>query len=833
MIPSRTVRPLLPATLLLSGLLLAVAPAAYAQDEEPAEEPVRNQRPSPPEGLRNLREVNLTLYDVELNEVVKEMLEKYGENFIMPDPDGFKEKITIYSPKPVSGAAAWEAFLSALEVHGYTLVKVGQYWKIIKAAEAVQAPLNVRSSDQPIPASDQVITQILPLSNISAGDIQSVVNALKSKSGNIIVYQPTNTLIITDHAYVVRKIANLINDLDVAAPKATMKIIRLKFADATEVQQLIEQLYNVGESESSSNEQSNMSPARARLAARRRARRQQAEPDQPDTVKAGKEANYIDKVLAEQRTNSLVVLANEQGHEAVMKLIEQLDVDATDASRSQINVVRLEQAKAQDVVDVLSRLSEGGGGTSGGGSGGSRTAASARAAAAAGRPGADGGDGGDEFGAIAAFDSGMRIAHDEATNSLVIIASPEDFRVVRQVIDELDRVRKQVFVDAVILEIASDDDFEFNMAVHGPQRPNDESVGFWSGQLGAQSFGLSQDLLSGLAMGVFGPVTEVPLQDGSSLNVPAFGIVLQAIKTYSSAEIVSNPNLLTLDNEEATIVVGRKVPFPTNSSFNQFSGQPIVTFTREDVAVTLELTPRINSENFVTLDVRVEVSEVEAGTSGADALLSGGPVTSKREVETVALVRDNQTVVLGGLVGTTETESEVKIPVLGDIPLIGALFRGTTRTSRRSNLLIFLTPHIIEDEEDMLEIMRVKEAQFREFRRRFFGRSREEAYSQMQDLLQYSMNVVDRESMYRGSIRPDEFQVDGTPISPEAASAISLELDRAGRPVNPGSGAGTLPGDPDPLVPDEDLVDEGVDEESLDEEPGAPIDAEDAPPEEP
>lgn len=787
---------------MFAAVMLASAPVASAQDDSPA-------RPPPPQGMRYGQEIALSFHDTELNEVVKHMLQEAGENFILPDPAAFKEKITIHSSTKVSRAAAWEGFLSALEVHGYSLVKVGDYWKIIKASEGVQAPLRIRSGSEDIPSSDQVITQILPLANVSAGDVQTIVNALKSKNGNIIVYQPSNTMIVTDHAYIVRKIAQVLSELDVKAPKATMKITRLKFADASELQQLIEQLYSVGESSSSSGSdaQANMSPARARLAARRRRAQQQQEEQSSDAVTAGKESNYIDKILADQRTNSLVVLANEQGHDAVQELIDQIDVDATDSSRSQINVVRLEQAKAQEVVDVLSRLSEGSPTGGGGAASGGRTTASARAAAAAqGDRKSD-----QEFGAIAAFDSGMRIAHDEATNSLVIIASPEDFRIVKQVIDELDRVRKQVFVDAVILEISSDDDFEFNMAVHGPQRPNNESVGFWSGQFGAQSFGLSQDLLSGLAMGVFGPVTDVPLQDGSSLSVPAFGIVLQAIKTYSSAEIVSNPNLLTLDNEEAKIVVGRKVPFPTNSAFNQFSGMPMVTFTREDVAVTLEITPRINSENFVTLETRVEVSEVEPGSSGADALLSGGPVTSKREVETVALVRDNQTVVLGGLVGTTETESEVKVPVLGDIPLIGALFRGTTRTSRKSNLLIFLTPHIIEDEEDMVEIMRVKEAQFREFRRRFYGRSRESAYEQMQDLLQYSMNIVDRESLYRGSIREEDVTIDGTGISPETASAIRMELDRAGRVVNPGAGAGVLP-DSDPLIPPEGSDDDGDDD---------------------
>jgi general secretion pathway protein D len=791
---ARWPRALLPA-LVLGGLLAGLPAPAFAQDDPPTS---TAPRPRPPDALRAAREIELNFVDADLSEVVKRILEDYGENFILPDPKAFKEKITIYTKRKVSGPEAWEGFLNALAVHGYTVVKVGQYWNIIKINEAVQAPIRIRSGDATIPASDQVITQIIPLANVNAGDISSIVNAMKSPGGNIIAYQPSNTLIITDRAHIVRKINDLINELDVAAPKSTMEIVRLRFADAAEVQQLIEQLYSVGSSTGGSAEQSNMTPAQARLAARRRSRQAEPEAATADALTAGKESNYIDKVIADARTNSLVILANEQGHKAVLDLIAKVDIDATDNSRSQIHVVRLEQAKAQDVVDVLSRLSEGA--RTGGATAGARTP-TARAATAA-NAGASGAGATEETGAIAAFDSGMRIAHDESTNSLVIIASPEDFRVVKQVIDELDRVRKEVFVDAVIMEISSDDDLSFSMGAHAPQGAGEDSVGFLSGQLGTRSFGFSTDLLSGLAMGVFGPATQIPLQDGSTLNVPAFGIVLQAIQTYSSSEIISNPQLVTLDNEEAKIVVGRKVPFPTNAQFNQFSGQPIVTFTREDVATTLEITPRINSANYVTLEVRVEVSEVEPGTSGADALLSGGPVTSKREVETTALVADNQTIVIGGLVGTTETEAEIKVPILGDIPLIGALFRGTTRTSRKSNLVIFLTPHIIEGPDDMLEIMRVKEAQFREFRRRFYGQSREEAYRQMQDLLQYSMNIVDRESVYRGTVDVDGLEVDGAPITPETASAIQLELDRAGRTVTPGAGAGDLPGpDAAPVVP--------------------------------
>ena len=763
---------------------LAVTQPAHAQDDPPA------SRQQPPRSLDGDGKVTLNFFEADLGTVVKFMFDVKGENYIMGETNAFKEKVTIVSQKPVSPAAAWQAFLSALEVSGYTLVRTGSYYKIIKANEAVQAPLTVRGGDQSVPYSDQVITQLLPLDNISVADVQNVVNALKSRNGNIIGYQPTNTLIVTDHAYNVRKIYQVISELDIGAPKADMAIIQLKFADATEVKTIIEQLYGVGEASSASSQ-----PAQSTSRTTRRRRRRTEEPAAPTatgSVTAGKQANYIDKVMADQRTNALIVLANETGMAAVRKLVDQLDVDATDNSRSRIYVVKLEQAKAQEVVDVLSRLSEGSGSSSSSRTP-TRTTNTRSTAPAQGGAGAQ-----DTYGAIAAFDSGMRIAHDESTNSLVIIASPEDFFIVKGVIDELDMVRKQVFVDAVILEISSDDSQEFGISAHVPQSPAADAAGFLSAQMGPSSLGLSQDLLSGVALGVFGPDSTLTVP-GTDTPIPLFGVVLQAIKTYSGVEIVSNPNLMTLDNTEAKIVVGRKVPFPTNTSFNNL-GQPIVTFTREDVAVSLELTPRINSENYVTLEVRVEVSEVEEDDSGLDPLLSGGPVTSKREVETTALVKNNQTFVLGGLVGTTETEVETKVPILGDVPVIGALFRGQRKQSRKSNLLIFLTPHIIEDEDDMIEVMQVKEAQFREFRRRFYGKSREAAYEEIRDLLQYSMNMVDRESMYRGSTNTSGLTVDDQPLSMETREAVRTELDRAGNVVEPGAGAGELPGDDSDLA---------------------------------
>jgi len=741
--------------------------------------------------------------------LVKYFADVLGHNYILEGGErSLNEEVEIISHKPVSPRVAEQAFIAALEMAGYTLVDVGGTKQIIKTSEAAQNPVLLGEGEE-YPVSDaRFVTQIIQLENVQVSDVNTVVTALASSDAKVIAYPPTNTLILTDTVPNLRKVQRVLTMLDVAAPRSRLEVIRLRFATAQEVAQLIEELYGVGET--AQPETDVRSRARSRAAARRRA--VQDEPQATESVVAGKESSYISKVIADERTNSLIVLANHQGFEAIYELLARVDVDVDLASRSQIHVVYLQHAKAEDVAGVLANLSEGGSSqqrTTAART--ARTTTTARTAAAARARGETTEEADVSGGVIAAFDSGMRITSDESTNSLVIIASPEDFRVVKSVIDKLDIRRKQVYVDAVVLEIGSENTNEVGVAYHAPLKAGQNSVGFLGSQLGASSLGLTQDLLTGLAVGVFGESIEVPFTTTagtSNVSVPAFGIVISALRSNSLVSIVSSPNLLTLDNTEAKIVVGREIPFPTSSGLNSL-GQPVVSYQREDVATELTITPRINSSNEVTLEVSGTVSEIEEDSQGLD-INQAGFITSKREIETTALVRDNQTMVLGGLVGVTDTEVETKVPILGDLPLLGSLFRGSRTIARRANLMIFLTPHIIEDEEDMLEVMRIKQAQREEFIRRFYGRSIEEQTEEIQKLLTYSMNTVDQPSMYRGPSSTDGAEIEGEPLSDETRRALEEAIEESsGTP--PGEGAGTLgPEEEGPVlvIPEDDLPEE-------------------------
>ncbi len=762
--------------------------AGEGGSDVPQPEPI-GQRPKSPQGAQK---VTLNVQNWSLKDLVKYFAELTGKNFIMSESQGLSETVTIISHKPVSVSEAYEAFLQALELHGYTLVTIGSNTRVVRTDTASQTPIVIGQGTD-VAGGTVFVTQIVPLENVSVTDLQSVVTSLASPQAKIVTYAPSNTFIITENAPNLKRILKIIMQLDVAAPKSRLEIIPVQFAKASEIQQIIEQIYGTAASGSGDK------GAAATDRPRRRPRRDEegaapAPSTSSEPVSAGSESKDISKVMSDERTNSLIVLANEQGMTAIRDLVARIDVDVDVNRGSQIHVVYLEHAKAEEVATVLSNLSQGGGGSSSSSGSGTRRAR----AAAAGTDAATGSSStretssssasGEASNVTAVFDSGMRITHDENTNSLVIIASNDDFRVVQQVISKLDVRRRQVLIDAVILELANNEGTSVGISAHGPFKPGADATGIISGQIGPSSLGLTQDLLSGLAMGIFGPALTTSVTDpttGASqdISIPAFGVVLKAMQSDSSVDIVSNPQLMTMDNEEATIKVGRKIPFPGPQTLSQ-TGISTQSYQREDVATELKVTPRVNSGNYVTLEVNVQVQEVEKGaTDGVDPKVAG-PTTSTREVETTVLVGDNQTVVLGGLVGTTETRSESKIPVLGDIPLIGALFRSKTVDYRKSNLMIFLTPHIIDDDTDMMEIMRVKELQRQEFIRRFYGKSRVEQQEEMEGLLQYSMNLYGKPTVYRTQetivIPADDLQDEA-----EAALREVLEEEKAAPTLEP------------------------------------------------
>jgi len=700
--------------------------------------------------------IHIDYDNAEIKDVIKDFAEKTGRNFLI-DPK-ISGKITIIAPKPVSIDEAYEAFLAALDASGFTTVVEARFRKgkfkgkpmltrILAAADAKTEPLELYKGAY-TPRSANLITRLVQVENIPVDEISKVIQKWVSRHGDLLAYAPSNTLILTDSANNIRRILELIKELDISAPQQKLEVFQVEHAEAAALVEIIRELY--GE-EASASKKSTSSKSKNR---RNKKKGKKPAKSTASSTSVGQETSFIGKMISDDRTNSIIVLATEKSLTEIRDIVERLDYETDPFAQSDIQVVYLEHAKAEELSQTLNSLTQQ-----------SNQRASQRktkkgkgkekkAQLRGGKPGSLGGN----------FQEEVRITHDAATNALVVTASRDDFRRLRKVIDLLDIPRKQVFVETVIMEVSDSDRRDTGASWHGGKPGEGEAGVNILGARGSQSLNLGTalldgSLLGGLALGVFGQAINVPLPgiDGG-LEIPAFGLVLRALQEDSSTNVLSSPNILTLDNEEAQIEIGETVPFPTGGSLGALAGAagaaggfgafPSISFSREDVGIILRITPQINESDYVTMDVYQEISEVKEG-SAADALTSGGPTTTKRSAETHVSVRSNQTIVIGGLMQEVETESESKVPILGDIPLIGFFFRNKAKTKRKTNLLIFLTPHVIDSPEDLQEVYRIKMLQRQEFMRRFYGKSHAEQLAELNELIRFSMNLPDSPPVYR------------------------------------------------------------------------------------
>jgi general secretion pathway protein D len=674
---------------------------------------------------------HLDIYQEELSSVVKMIACMTGKNIIISkDVAG---KITIYSPTPVTANEAYRAFLSALEANGKTLSESGKFLKIIDIKDYAHGPDPLRPQGSTPPNEDRMVTQIVPLKNVDAQDMNDVLSKLATPNATFIVYQPNNSLIVTEVASNLRKLLDLLKELDVPGGQEQLWVYQVVHAEAGDISSKILEIFDQKEG-----------------AAKRR-------PAAAATGGAGKKASTaaggaaatasvgdsdqdvrVGKVIADERTNRLLIVATARSYKQIKDLIAKLDVSIE--GDGQVHIHQLNHAKAEDLANVLSSLSNDAKARQGARAGKSKPAVGGTSAAGSAAGGAAGGAAG-----AALFEGEVKVTADESTNSLVITSNFKDFLSLKKVIDQLDRPRRQVFLEAVVMEVSLTNNRQFGMAFHAPlyrgsvAGENVTMIGKSQPTAkGLNSLNLTDaTTLQGLAVGGVSDST-VPIP-GTNVQIPSFGAIMQALAASSDANILSTPNILTTDNEEAEIVVGSNVPFITQSgglgglgnlgalaaassangsNANNLAGlsgllSGGVQIQRQDVALTLKITPRINNANFVTLEVDQVVEEIES----TDQTL--GPTTSKRSVKTTVVVKDQQTIVLGGLQKNVQTQSVNKVPFLGEIPIIGYFFRDTATRGERRNLILMLTPHVIESQDDFRAIFKRKMEEHREFVARF------------------------------------------------------------------------------------------------------------------
>ncbi|RJR17062.1 MAG: type II secretion system protein GspD [Desulfobacteraceae bacterium] len=571
--------------------------------------------------------VTIDFDGVDIVVFIKFISELTGKNFVIDS--AVRGNVTIVSPTRISVSEAYKVFESVLDVHGYAAVPAGNIIKILPVAQTRGQNVETRLRESAVSPSDKVVTRIIPLTYANSDELKKILDPLVSKGSIIVSYAPAGMLIVTDLLSNIQRLLKIVEAVDVQGMGEQVSVIPLVHGSAGPMAKSISGLF------------------------------------QDTTRKLKKDAapEAVIKVFPDERTNSLIVLASETDMAKIKELIRLLDREPP-RGEGDIRVYYLQNARAEDLAKVLMAIPV--------------TQAKEQDKSKA-----------------PVLSKEVQIVADKSTNSLVITAGKDDYAVLEEVIRKLDIARRMVYIEALIMEVSVTKDFELGVEWRGA-----EKTGSIDGRQ-IVTFGASSAQPSGFP-GVDRTTQTVTLPLGFSLGVlgegisiggllfPNIGAVIRAYQKDSDVHILSTPQIMTTDNEEAEIQVGKNVPYLTRQDTSQ-SGIDYSHYEYKDVGVTLQITPQINQERFVRLKISQEVSQVIKEESSV-----GLPTTLKRLAKTTVIIKDGHTVVIGGLIDETMTAGTYQVPCLGGIPVLGNLFKTSSKSSGKTNLYVFLTPHIVE-----------------------------------------------------------------------------------------------------------------------------------------
>jgi len=571
------------------------------------------------------------------------------KNFVV-DPR-VNAKVTVISAKPMNKDEIYQVFLSVLQVHGFAAVPVGDIVKIVPDITAKQGPVVVTNDG----VGDELITRVIPVYNVSAAQLVPILRPLVPQQGHLAAYTSSNVLVISDRAANVDRMATLVEEIDQPITQG-IEVIQLEHASASEIVQIITSM------------------------------------QQRDAQLAGGQLPGQPLLVADDRTNSILLTGAKNARLRLRGIIAHLDTPLDTGGNTQ--VVFLNYARAKDLADILLGVAEQQQQqqeqqTSP--SGYATTTASSLT--------------GTETGTSATGEE-ISIQADEQNNALIITAPPDQIQNLKNVIRQLDVRRAQVLVESVIAEVSTT--LARDLGIQFAALPGGINDLSGPGVLSNLPSG-STSLLSLLtnpaaAAGQIGTGLLIGAADSTSAGDTNFALILQALATDSSTNILSTPTLVTMDNEEAEVVVAQNVPFVTGEFTTPVSTgtttggavSPFTTIERQDVGLTLRLTPQINEGDTIKLAIEEENSSLQPTTvqsaSGASDI-----ITNKRSIKTNVLVDNGQVLVLGGLIGNDLSDTEQKVPILGDIPLLGYLFRSNSTEDKKTSLMIFIHPVILRD----------------------------------------------------------------------------------------------------------------------------------------
>lgn len=609
--------------------------------------------------------------NVEITDVIKAIGELTGKNFII-DP-GVRGKITIIAPTKITVAEAYKAFLSALAINGFTVVPSGSFMKIKSARNAQRDSIETYSGTY-YPNSDQMITRIIHLKHIQAEQVNRDLRVLTSKDGEMSVYPATNSLIFSDYGSNVDRVMKILSQLDVPGFEDQIEVINVKYAKAKDLADLVDKIVNKG------NKSTGTAPGSFSAGVPRFTRSSGA---------SGQQGTSFFMAIPDDRTNSIIAMGNKSGILRLKKLIAQLDFRIRPEDSGGVNVYYVKNGIAKNIAQTLQGVAKDATPKPGGGGGGLL-----------------GGIGGNPVAVQATeiFGGDVKIQADESTNSLVITASKQDYEQVLNILKKIDIARDQVFVETVIMEMASSDGNNWGIGYYkygdsGYGKAGFVSSGFDLGTLlnPVAGSGATLGFADGKTVDVTDPLTK------NVLKIPNLIGFINFIKTHTKANILSTPQILALDNQTAEIEVGDRVATSIQKNVGA-NGQESYTPNFEDATIKLTIKPFISpASDTIRMEVDQKIAQPTRVTNLPKAIQDNSQPLAKRNIKTTLVVRNKDTAVLGGLMKDTESETVSKVPLLGDLPIIGWLFKGRDSQKSKTNLLVFLTPKIVRNPADQKE----------------------------------------------------------------------------------------------------------------------------------
>ena len=610
--------------------------------------------------IKAAEQVQINFPDIDLNVLINLISQMTGRNFIV-DP-AVKGKVTIIAPDKISVDDAYRVFESVLEVHGFATVPSGSVTKIVPAVQARSKSIPTVLKGETSRTDDKIVTRIIPMTNISPDEVKKFLTPLISKTSVVIPYEQSKLLIIADALSNINRLMEIITAMDVPVDGEELEIIPLKHASVESITKSVGQIF-------------------AQTAARR-----------PGTTTLAQSF----KIIPYERTNSLIVFGTKEQIAKLKLMLEELDVAVTNEGGN-IHVYNLQHANAEEMVKVLTSLPTG-----------KQSGDSAKSVVAAPKP-KTGEEPQPKVDTVAAtpapvlssqLSADIKITADPETNTLIVTASKEEYMVLEEVIKQLDIPRRMVYLEALIMEVSIDKQFEIGAEWGGLGSFHDET-----GTLGAGFSKSNFNLINGVSKGTAGMASGATLgilKKGVKIGgtyFPDIGTVVNAFQKDSDINIIATPQILTTDNKEATITVGENVPYITSkNSSSTGSTQDYTNYEYKDVGTTLKITPQINQANLLRLDIAVEVTRLKSEAGVAT------PTTYKRSAATTVVVHNQEIVVIGGMIGQDATSGDYKVPLLGDVPVLGWLFKTHENSGRKTNMFIFIAPRIVNSTPELADL---------------------------------------------------------------------------------------------------------------------------------